>query len=135
MVPFTGLAFIMAAASYPGEVAVPAAPEVDLAIGYKIRGRDLEAVDAENLYFEGETVVAWSAVSGLPSGFIEHIWSRDGVEIARHYLPVGAGRRWRTWTRHRVDAGEYTVQVRAPDGQLLRELRFEVEGAMEGEGC
>lgn len=135
MVPVTGLAFLISAASHPGEVAVPPAPEVELAIGYKIRGRDLEAIDADNPFLAGETVVAWSAVSGLPSGFIEHIWFKGEEEIARHYLPVGAGRRWRTWTRHQVEAGAYTIQVRAPDGQLLKEVRFEVEGGMGPDGC
>ena len=54
----------------------------------------------------GESVVAWTAVAGVPAGFIEHVWSRDGVEVARQCLPVGSGRRWRTWSRHTVEAGQ-----------------------------
>jgi hypothetical protein len=131
MIPITGLAFLMAAASIPGEPAVPAAPEVELALGYKVVGRTLEKAEDDDEFFAGDTIVAWTAVSGLASGFVEHVWYRDGVEVARHYLPVGAGRRWRTWTRHTVSAGEYTVQVLGPDGALLKETRFVVDG----EGC
>lgn len=139
MSPLTGLAFIISATSFPGEVAASAVPQAELAIGYKIRGRDLEAIEPDNVFLEGDNVVAWSAVSGIQAGFIEHIWFRDGAEIARHYLPVGAGRRWRTWTRHQVEAGQYNIQVRDPGGKLLREVRFEVEGWEVGDesdaGC
>jgi hypothetical protein len=34
-------------------------------------------------------------------------------------MPIGEGRCWRTWSYHRLDAGEYTVEVFAPDGQRL----------------
>jgi hypothetical protein len=123
----TGLSFLLATASFPGEIADSARPEVDLAIGYKVKNREIESVDGDNLFLDGDKVVAWTAVTGLGSGFIEHIWYRDNVEVARHYLPVGAGRRWRTWSRHQVSAGEYQVQVLGPDGALLRELSFVVD--------
>jgi hypothetical protein len=105
---------------------------VELAIGYRVVGRTLEQPDPDEAFVSGDTVVAWTSVGGLPSGFIEHVWYRDDVEVARHYLPVGAGRRWRTWTRHKVGAGEYTVQVLGPDGRLLRESKFVVT---DPEGC
>lgn len=52
------------------------------------------------------------------------MWTRDGVEIARHYMPVGDDRRWRTWSRHRLEAGHYTVEVFAPDGRRLARKTF-----------
>jgi hypothetical protein len=125
----SGLSFLLAAASFPGEVSVAAAPEVDLAVGYRIKDRVLEAVDGDNVFLDGERLYAWTAVSGLPAGFIEHVWYRDGVEVARHYLPVGPGRRWRTWSRHDVEVGDYRVDVLGPDGTLLRDIRFSVDAA------
>jgi hypothetical protein len=124
MTLMTGLSFLLASASFPGEVVVASRPEVDLAVGYKVKNREIESVDGDNLFLDGEDVVAWSAVTGLRSGFIEHVWYRDDVEVSRHYLPVGAGRRWRTWSRHEVSPGRYQVQVLGPDGALLRDLEF-----------
>jgi hypothetical protein len=129
MLLISGLSFLLAAASYPGEVVEAATPEVDLAVGYKIKNRELEAVDGDNLYLDGDKVVAWSAVTGLRAGFIEHVWYRDGEEVARHYLPVGAGRRWRTWSRHEVQVGDYHIEVLGPDGVLLKEISFSVDAA------
>ena len=127
MMFMTGLSFLLATASFPGEPADATRPEVELGIGYKVKNRQLETVDGDNLYLDGDKVVAWSAVSGLETGFIEHVWYRDQVEVARHYLPVGAGRRWRTWSRHTVKPGEYQVQVLGPDGTLLRDVSFTVD--------
>jgi hypothetical protein len=125
----SGLTFLLAATSYPGEVSVDGDPEVELAIGYRIKDHLLEAVDGDNVFLDGERVVAWSEVSGMKSGFIEHVWYRDGEEVARHYLPVGAGRRWRTWSHHDVQVGDYRVKVVGPDGTILQEIAFSVDVA------
>ena len=127
----TGLSFLLATASFPGEVADPTRPEVDLAIGYKVKNHEIETVDGDNVFLDGDKVVAWTAVSGLTAGFIEHVWYRDDVEVARHYLPVGTGRRWRTWSRHQVSPGDYNVQVLGPDGALLQEISFTVDAACD----
>jgi hypothetical protein len=134
MMFMTGLSFLLATASFPGEVAQSDAPDVELAIGYKVKNHELETVDGDNLFLEGDRVVAWTSVVGLKSGFIEHVWYRDDVEVARFYLPVGAGRRWRTWSRHTVSPGEYQIQVLGPDGTLLRDISFSVDG-VEGDLC
>lgn len=127
MMFMTGLSFLMATTSFPGEVVDATRPEVELAVGYKVKNHQLETVDGDNLYLGGDRVVAWTSVTGLKAGFIEHVWYRDGEEVARHYLPVGAGRRWRTWSRHTVSAGEYQVKVLGPDGTLLQEVAFTVD--------
>lgn len=123
----TGLSFLLATASFPGEVADSDQPQVELAIGYKVKNHQLETVDGDNLFLDGDRLVAWTAVTGLQTGFIEHVWYRDNVEVSRHYLPVGAGRRWRTWSRHTVSPGEYQVQVLGPDGALLEQIAFVVD--------
>jgi len=58
--------------------------------------------------------------------FVEHVWRRDGVEVAHHYAPVGDEHGWQTWSRHRVEAGDYTVDVMTPDGRRLAAKSFTV---------
>jgi hypothetical protein len=135
MFTMTGLTFLLAATSYPGEVVLASSPHVDLAVGYKVVDRQLESAPEDNIFLAGETVFAWSALVGVPSGFVEHVWVRDGVEIARHTLPVGSGRRWRTWTHHKVLPGDYEIRVIGPDGTALGKTSFMVaEPAGEGLG-
>jgi hypothetical protein len=132
MMFMTGLSFLLATASFPGEPASPGQPQVDLAVGYKVKNHELETVDGDNLFLDGDKLVAWTSVTGLATGFIEHVWYRDDVEVARFYLPVGAGRRWRTWSRHQASPGQYQVQVLGPDGALLRDVTFTVDAVCGG---
>jgi hypothetical protein len=133
----TGLAFLLGSTSFPGEPATAATPAVEIAAGYRVINRKLEAVDSDNVFVASDTVVVWTALVGVPAGFIEHVWLHNGVEVARHYLPVGNDRRWRTWSRHRVDPGEYEVRVMGPDGGFLTKTTFTVaaEEAEGDEGC
>ena len=131
MLLVTGLSFLMMASSFPGEPEPAPEPEADLQIGYRVIGRELAAIDGDNLFVAGEAIVAWTSVAGVGAGFVEHVWYRDGVEVARHYLPVGSGRRWRTWSRHRASEGAYQVRVLGPDGRELAKSTFEVI-ALEG---
>ena len=59
------------------------------------------------------------------------MWSCDGQEIARHYLPLGQSKRWRTWSRQKVAAGQYHVAIIAQNGALLREADFRVSPKTE----
>ena len=124
MLMMTGLAFFLSAASIPGDPTPAASPEVKLALGYSVKNRQIDAESAEHCYQPDETVVAWTQITGLPSGFVEHVWLRDGQEVARHYLPVSSGRSWRTWSRHKLQAGDYRVQVLGPDGKELAVSAF-----------
>jgi hypothetical protein len=129
MMLMTGLAFFLSAASVPGEVAFSATPQVRLAIGTQVKDRQLIEKRSGNVYRAGETVVAWTEITGLSSGFVEHVWLRDGQEVARHYLPVSHGRRWRTWSRHQAAAGNYQVIVLGPDGKQCASAVFEAKKA------
>jgi hypothetical protein len=79
----------------------------------------------------GQTIYAFTEVSGPGGGFVEHVWSCNGKEVARHYLPLGQSKHWRTWSRHKLTAGEYHVEVFAPDGTSLQETSFSVLPADE----
>ena len=109
--------------------ASPAAPteatmEAELILASSVINREAQPLPEELL--AGHIVYAFTQITGPGGGFVEHVWTRDGKEVARHYLPVGLGKRWRTWSRHTVAAGQYRVQVLGPDGKQLQETSFTV---------
>lgn len=79
----------------------------------------------------GQTIYAFTTVTGPGGGFVEHVWTRDGKEVSHQYLPVGQSKRWRTWSRHKLVAGQYSVQVLGPKGVVLQETSFEVAPAAQ----
>jgi hypothetical protein len=131
----TGIALLLGTTSFPGEPATSPQPAVEIGAGYRVINRKLEPVEADNVFVAGDMVVVWTSLVGLRAGFIEHVWLHDGVELARHYLPVGSQRRWRTWSRQRVDPGQYEVRVFGPDGGFLAKTTFTVAAEGEDEGC
>lgn len=122
----TGLAFFLSAASIPGETTVASAPEAKLSLGYEVKDRQVVAQSDDHAYLAGETVIAWTKVVGISTGFVEHVWTCGDKEVARHYLPVSNGRSWRTWSRHKVQAGDYKVQVLGPGSKELATSTFKV---------
>ena len=124
MLMMTGLAFFLSASSLPGEPAPASQPEAKLALGYTVKNRQIDAESAGHCYQPGESVIAWTHITGLATGFVEHVWFRNGEEVARHYLPVSSGRSWRTWSRHTLQAGDYRVQILAPDRKELAVSTF-----------
>ncbi len=118
----TGLEFILGARAFTGS---PAARPETITVGRRIVDRQVVGGESPDSPFRaGETIHAHSSVAGQRGGFVEHVWTRDGVEVARHYLPIGPSRRWRTWSRHRLEAGDYVVEVFAPDGTRLARHAF-----------
>jgi Protein of unknown function (DUF2914) len=118
MLLMTGLEFLMGARAFAGERLTSRG--FTLAIGRRIVNHEVVGRESPDHPFRaGQTAYAWCAVSGFGAGFIEQVWTRDGVEVARHYMPVGDGRRWRAWSRHVLERGDYTVEVFAPDGSRL----------------
>lgn len=60
----------------------------------------------------------------------EHVWVRDGEEIARVPL-MARGPRWRTWSSKVIPpdwAGSWTVRVLDTDGNELESVDFTVGG-------
>ena len=136
------LAVVAVAAAWYGRALVPPAP---LFVSRAIAARTVaglepvepladRSVGAARLAEWGE-ITAFTAIRA-PSGLrqpIAHVWSRDGVEIARIPLsPVRGGRAegFRTWSRRRdlrpPLEGRYSVDVVTASGQLIGRLRFTV---------
>ncbi len=127
----TGLQLLMSARAFAGER--QSFPAAHLAIGRRIVNREVVGGESAEVPFSaGEQVYAHTAIGGHGDGFIEHVWLRDGVEVARHYMPVGSDRRWRTWSRHRLEAGTYLVEMFGPDGKRLACKSFSVSATSTG---
>lgn len=57
---------------------------------------------------------------------ITHVWYRNGQVAGEYQLPV-SGARWRTYSRKAVEkgmAGDWRIEARDPDGNLLKEVKF-----------
>lgn len=64
----------------------------------------------------------------FPQARFEHVWLRDGEEVARVALEA-RGPRWRTWSSKRIPpdwAGSWTVRVVDSQGNELQSVEFSV---------
>jgi hypothetical protein len=121
------IASLMLASSGSPAPTIPPGPpalEAELRLGSTAIERRIRPLDHPDWLEAGQTVYAWTQVTGPGGGYVEHVWYRDGQEVAHHYLPLGKSKRWRTWSRHRLQVGQYQVKVLGPDGKCLRELSF-----------
>jgi len=57
------------------------------------------------------------------------VWSYGDKEMLKTTLPLKAGPKWRTYANKnlRGQKGEWKVEVKDPDGKVLKELKFKVE--------
>ena len=99
-------------------VASPLFRTVSLAVGRRIVNDDVVGrPQTGDPFLAGETAYAHTKLASFRHGFLEHVWKRDGVEVLREVMPIGEGRCWRTWSYHRLEPGDYVVEVFAPAGQ------------------
>src|SRR5947208_6786365 len=85
----TGLEFILGTRAFTP----PARPDA-ITVGRRIVDREVvDGESPESPFRAGETIYAHGSVAGQRGKFVEHVWSRDRFEVARHYLPIGADRR------------------------------------------
>ena len=104
----------------PSHLPAPSFRSVSLAVGRRIVNDDVIGRPQPNdPFLAGEIAYAHTKLASFRDGFLEHVWKRDGAEVLREVMPIGEGRCWRTWSYHRLEAGEYTVEVFAPDGRRL----------------
>lgn len=79
---------------------------------------------------DGSRVWAWVSVQNRDEPTtVDMIWKRDGEKINTVTLKVGLSRGWRTWSYRTLrgwDVGHWSVEVVDAEGNLLRELRFDV---------
>ena len=117
----------LAAAVTSPTVADPLTQQAELILGSAVIDRKPQPLP--ETIVAGQTIYAVTQITGPGGGFVEHVWSCNGKELAHHYLPIGQSKRWRTWSRHKVVAGTYHLEVLGQDGSQLREADFEVAPA------
>ena len=91
-------------------------PDVTLAIGTGVESRAVVPFDEGRSPAPGDNVYAWMELKDFDGDTVQQVWLRDGTVVARHTLPVGSSRRWRSWSHHRVSEGNYEVRVLAAGG-------------------
>ncbi len=75
-------------------------------------------------------VWAWTRVKVVGGGesSVTHVWLRGGEEVFRIDLPV-RGESWRTWSNKGIPpewAGDWKVEFRDPDGNVIGSIAFTV---------
>lgn len=123
------IALTLAAAVTPATVstATELVTKAELTLASAVLNREAQPLPEKVV--AGQTVFAFTQVTGPGGGYVEHVWTRDGKEVARHYLPLGQSKRWRTWSKHKVSAGQYQISVLAQNGERLQEATLEVSPA------
>jgi hypothetical protein len=60
---------------------------------------------------------------------VSFVWFYGDKEMAKVSLPLKMGSRWRTHTSKNLAGlkGEWKVEIRDPDGNLLKDIKFKVE--------
>ncbi len=60
---------------------------------------------------------------------VSFVWSYGDKEMLKTTLPLKAGPKWRTYANKnlRGQKGEWKVEVKDPDGKVLKDLKFKVE--------
>jgi len=95
-------------------------------VGEGVEHRQL--VDRGERFHEGTQVWYWTRIEGGRVGDrVEHVWFRDGVEVASMTLKIG-GSPWRTYSAKTLRAGsvgEWTVETRDTDGRVLAREGFD----------
>jgi len=80
--------------------------------------------------FAEGAVWAWVRVKNPgDASRVRMIWKHEGEVRSRVDLKVGTSGGWRTWSRKTMataDSGDWTVEVHAPDGELLDSIEFTV---------
>ena len=60
---------------------------------------------------------------------ISFVWSYGGKEMLKTTLPLKVGPKWRTYGNKNLRGlkGEWKVEIRGPDGKVLKDVKFKVE--------
>jgi len=108
----------------PAEPPAPteAAAEIKAAKGVEKR----EPVEEGTTFASGDTVYAWTRVTGAAGTKVTHVWKKDGKEVWKAYLKIGS-KRWTTQSRRKVKPGAWTVDVVTADGTVLGSVAFTVQ--------
>ncbi|HEX6938722.1 MAG TPA: DUF2914 domain-containing protein [Longimicrobiales bacterium] len=128
MVAFATFATATALAAQTVEKAAPVVEVSRAVVATGVEEREPVGV-AESFAADVGKVYFYTVIEGdFAEIQIEHVWLREGEEVAR--VPLTArGPRWRTWSSKNIPpdwTGKWTVQVVTGDNQVLRAVDFTV---------
>lgn len=110
----------------PASVAAQVTVEAEIAAGIV----DRMPQDAGVLFpVDVGEVFCWTRVTGAAGTTIQHVWIHGDMEF-----PVAqqiGGSPWRTWTSKTIPAewaGDWSVEIRDENGEVLETLQFTVGG-------
>ena len=122
--------FVMLATATPANDVAADKPDVQLTLASGVENREAVPFEEGHSPSPGDNVYAWMLIKNFSGDSIDQVWTRDGVEVARHKLSVGSPRRWRSWSHQRVRAGAWEVRALAADGSELAKQTFTVSAAV-----
>jgi len=60
---------------------------------------------------------------------VSFVWFHEKKEILKTILPMKTGKRWRTYANKNLRGlkGDWKVEIKGMDGNLLKEIKFKVK--------
>jgi hypothetical protein len=97
----------------------------ELKAGTGVNKKKREVIGEAESFTAGTKVWVWSNITGAKGENVKHVWKR-GDKVLWEMEFTAKSSRYRTWSRHKVKAGEYTVEVQTEDGSVLGTVSFTV---------
>ena len=100
-----------------------------LVVGTGVDNREPVGV-AETFLPSTEKVYCFLEVTQIPNDTeVSFVWNHGGKEMLKMTLPLKAGPKWRTYANKNLSGlkGDWKVEIKSPDGNLLKEVNFKVE--------
>ncbi len=75
------------------------------------------------------TLYCFTRITGSDGETVEHVWYREGQEMARVPLQIG-GPDWRTWSTKRIVSewtGSWRVDIQQSDGSVLQSVSCAIQ--------
>jgi hypothetical protein len=93
--------------------------------------RDKEPVGIASVFrnSRGRVYCFFEAANVLRETHVSFLWFYEGEETARIELPIGEGRRWRTYSSKGLGGrkGLWRVDLQDEEGRLIRAVSFQVQ--------
>ncbi len=102
---------------------------VRLVVGTGVENSEPVGV-AETFPASTEKVYCFLEATGIGKDTeISFVWGYGGKEMLKTTLPLKAGPKWRTYANKNLRElkGEWKVEIKDPDGKVLKEIKFKVE--------
>ncbi len=98
-------------------------------VGTGVENREPVGV-AEKFPSSVEKVYCFLEANNIPQDSeISLAWIHSGNEMLKFNLPLKMGAKWRTWAFKNIRGlkGEWRVEIKNADGNLLKDVKFKVE--------